>query len=67
MLKLTPKFADYTKEYFAYYAAAKDEKRPSTLYTERLAINQWIKHLSPGSCPGPKNCGALWRSTSTVS
>jgi integrase len=45
VLKRTPKFADYAKEYSNYYKQAKDAKRESTLYTERLAVNHWIKHL----------------------
>jgi integrase len=45
VLKRTPKFADYAKEYFDYYEQVKDAKRESTLYTERLAVNHWIEHL----------------------
>lgn len=45
VLKRTPKFADYAKLYFEYYEKVKDAKRASTLYTERLAINQWESHL----------------------
>ena len=44
-LKRTPKFADYAEQYFDYYRQVKDDKRESTLYTERLAINRWIEHL----------------------
>ncbi len=44
-LKRTPKFAEYADQYFNYYEQAKDAKRPSTLYTERIAINHWIEHL----------------------
>ena len=45
VLKRTPKFADYAQTYFDYYKQAKDAKRQSTLYTERLAINNWNEHL----------------------
>jgi hypothetical protein len=45
VLKRTPKFADYAEEYFNYYKQAKDAKRESTLYTERLAVNHWIEHF----------------------
>ena len=45
VLKRTPKFADYAKQYFDYYKQVKDAKRESTLYTERIIINHWIEHL----------------------
>lgn len=45
VLRRTPKFADYAEEYFNYYKQAKDAKRESTLYTERLAVNHWVEHL----------------------
>ena len=45
VLKRTPKFADYAKQYFDYYENVKDAKRESTLYTERIIINHWIEHL----------------------
>jgi integrase len=45
VLKRTPKFADYAKQYFDYYKQVKDAKRASTLYTERFAIDRWIEHL----------------------
>ncbi|MGA2030003.1 MAG: tyrosine-type recombinase/integrase [Verrucomicrobiota bacterium] len=45
VLKRTPLFADYTKQYFDYYEKVKDAKRESTIYTERIIINHWIKHL----------------------
>ena len=45
VLKRTPKFADYAKQYFDYYKNVKDAKRESTLYTERIIINHWIEHL----------------------
>jgi integrase len=45
VLNRTPKFADYARQYFDYYAQVKDAKRASTLYTERIAINHWIEHL----------------------
>ncbi len=38
VLKRTPKFADYAKQYFDYYKQVKDAKRESTLYTERIII-----------------------------
>lgn len=45
VLKRTPKFADYAKDYFDYYKQVKDAKRESTLYTERIAIDHWNEHL----------------------
>src|SRR5450755_433434 len=40
VLKRTPLFADYAKQYFDYYRQVKDAKRASTLNTERLIIGQ---------------------------
>src|SRR5271169_2355794 len=34
VLKRTPLFADYAKQYFDYFRQVKDAKRESTLYTE---------------------------------
>jgi len=34
ILKLTPKFREYAKQYLAYYQTVKDAKRPRTLETE---------------------------------
>ena len=45
ILRLAPKFQDYSEQYFAYYAQAKDAKRSSTLDTERVAIRHWTDHL----------------------
>src|SRR5271155_3608991 len=45
VLKRTPLFADYARQYFDYYEKVKDAKRESTIYTERLIINHWNKHL----------------------
>jgi integrase len=45
VLKRTPLFADYAKQYFDYYKQVKDAKRESTLYTENIIINHWIEHL----------------------
>src|ERR1039458_6473141 len=45
VLKRTPLFADYAKQYFDYYQQVKDAKRASTLYTENIIINHWIEHL----------------------
>ncbi len=45
VLKRTPLFADYAKQYFDYYKQVKDAKRQSTLYTENIIINHWIEHL----------------------
>jgi integrase len=45
VLKRTPLFADYAKQYFEYYQQVKDAKRESTLYTENIIINHWIEHL----------------------
>lgn len=45
VLRRAPKFAEYVDHYFAFYERAKDAKRVSTLYTERIALNHWIEHL----------------------
>lgn len=45
VLKRTPLFVDYAKQYFDYYAKVKDAKRASTIYTENIIINHWIEHL----------------------
>jgi integrase len=45
VLKRTPLFADYAKQYFDYYEKVKDAKRESTIYTEHIIINHWIEHL----------------------
>ncbi len=45
VLKRTPLFADYAKQYFDYYKQVVDAKRQSTLYTENIIINHWIEHL----------------------
>jgi integrase len=45
VLKRTPLFADYAKQYFDYYKQVKDAKRESTLYTESIIVNHWIEHL----------------------
>lgn len=45
VLKRTPKFSDYARQYFAYFETVKDAKRASTLETERFAIDRWIEHL----------------------
>lgn len=46
VLKRTPLFADYAKQYFDYYEKVKDAKRECTIYAERIIINHWIEHLS---------------------
>src|SRR5277367_2994896 len=59
VLKRTPLFADYAKQYFDYYEKVKDAKRESTIYTERIIINHWIEHLghltrlNEKAAPGP--------------
>jgi integrase len=45
ILKRTPKFADYSDQYFAYYDTVKDAKRPATIEKERGAIKLWKAHL----------------------
>jgi integrase len=45
VLKRTPLFADYAKQYFEYYRQVKDAKRESTLYTENIIIKHWVEHL----------------------
>ncbi len=41
----TPKFADYVKEYLAYFEKAKDAKRPKTMKTERIHLDAWAKSI----------------------
>src|SRR5277367_1391068 len=59
VLKRTPLFADYAKQYFEYYRQVEDAKRTSTLNTERIIINHWIEHLghltrlNEKAAPGP--------------
>ncbi len=45
VIRRTPKFEDYAKQYLAYYETVKDAKRPKTLQTERTHISHWIAHL----------------------
>lgn len=45
VLKQTPKLSDYVREYFAYYRAVKDAKRPATLAKEEGALRLWTAHL----------------------
>lgn len=45
ILHRTPKFAEYVKEYLAYFEKAKDAKRPKTLKTERVHLDLWVKHM----------------------
>ena len=45
LLKRTPKFSDYADQYFNYYEQVRDAKRESTLYTEKIIIGHWRKHL----------------------
>ena len=45
VLKRTPLFADYARQYFDFYAKVKDAKRPSTIYTEKIIIKHWCAHL----------------------
>jgi integrase len=40
-----PTFAKYAERYFDYYDKVKDEKRESTLYTEKIITDHWIEHL----------------------
>ena len=44
-LRKTPKLSDYVQEYFAYYRAVRDAKRPATLAKESGALKKWIEHL----------------------
>ena len=44
-LRMAPRLRDYVAEYFAFYAKAKDIKRPSTLETESAHLNAWMKHF----------------------
>lgn len=45
VLKRTPKFTDYVKEYLDYYDQVKDAKRPKTMQTEKGHLTQWKAHL----------------------
>ncbi len=45
VLRRTPLFADYAKQYLEFYGQAKDAKRASTLETESYAIDRWCQHL----------------------
>ena len=45
ILKRTPKFNDYVKQYLAFYDIVKDAKRPRTLETERGHLRMWEEHL----------------------
>jgi hypothetical protein len=44
ILRRTPKFADYAKQYLAFYQTVKDAETPRTLDGERH-LNHWIEHL----------------------
>jgi hypothetical protein len=44
VLKRTPKFADYSAQYLAYFDSVKDAKRPATIQKERGVIKLWTKH-----------------------
>ena len=45
VLKRTPKFSEYAKQYLDYYEKVKDAKRPKTLQTEAGHLNAWKAHL----------------------
>ncbi|MGB0578864.1 MAG: tyrosine-type recombinase/integrase [Limisphaerales bacterium] len=45
VLRQPPYFSDYVEEYFAYYDAAKDTKRKSTLDKERSKLELWKTHF----------------------
>lgn len=45
VLKRTPKFAAYVKDYLAFYKTVKDAKRPRTLETESGHLTLWSEHL----------------------
>jgi integrase len=45
VLKRTPKFADYSAQYLAYFDSVKDAKRPATIQKERGAIKLWTEHM----------------------
>ncbi len=45
VLKRTPKLVDYVEEYFRFYAAAKDAKRPATIAKERSSLKLWVEHM----------------------
>ena len=44
-LHQTPKLSDYVPKYFAHYAAARHEKRPGTLSSERAHLSHWLNQL----------------------
>jgi len=45
VLRQTPRFADYAREYLAFYQVVKDAKRPRTLETEGGRLKLRIAHL----------------------
>lgn len=45
VLRRTPKFRHYVRQYLDFYDTVRDAKRPKTLQTERGHLNQWIEHL----------------------
>jgi len=45
VLRRTPKFRHYVRQYLDFYETVKDAKRPKTLQTERGHLKQWAEHL----------------------
>ncbi len=45
VLKRSPQFSDFAKQYLEFHQQAKDRKRASTMETEGYAIARWKKHL----------------------
>ena len=45
ILRRSPTFAAFADEYFKYFEAVKDVKRPATIEKERGAISKWVAHL----------------------
>src|ERR1035438_9747384 len=46
VLKRTPKFSEYARQYLDYFKTVKDAKRPKTLQTESGHLNAWIDRKS---------------------
>ena len=63
VLRMAPKFSDYADHYLAFYKAAKDTKRESTMETEGYAIDRWKEHLDVSSSVGsPAAQRCVWGS-----
>ncbi len=45
VLRRSPTFEEYAKQYFDYYEKVKDAKRPATIGKEKTAVRLWNEHL----------------------